>query len=214
MFPGALLQASWLLALPSDIPSPAGDHMLPLIRDDQGSSDQGWSRATVTQPASSIIGTLLTILRMGQCRYYVEQVAQQGYVGVIMSQSPEYVAPHGSSQAILGTNPIAVACPQAHGHPPLVVDFATSATTLYDLVAARESGDEVRTMHLLGPAWPHTCSPCIQPWHLHALTAHIQCSPVTISPCGSIASYLRHGAVLAWLIDLPILDPPLGPGGF
>jgi len=29
-------------------------------------------------------------------------------VGVVLSQSPEYVAPHGSSQALFGTNPIAV----------------------------------------------------------------------------------------------------------
>lgn len=29
-------------------------------------------------------------------------------MGIIMSQSPEYVAPHGSSQAIFGTNPFAV----------------------------------------------------------------------------------------------------------
>ena len=87
---------------------------------------------------------LLTLLRLGQCRYYVEQLALQGYVGVMMSQSPEYVAPHRSSQAVFGTNPIAIACPQAQGHAPLVVDFATSATTLYDLVAAREAGQEVR----------------------------------------------------------------------
>lgn len=95
---------------------------------------------------------------MGQCRYYVEQIAQKGYVGVMMSQSPEYVAPHGSSQAILGTNPIAVACPQAQGHPPLVVDFATSATTLYDLVAAQESGEEVCPKHLLGRTLAHHAS--------------------------------------------------------
>ena len=84
-----------------------------------------------------------TLLPVCQCRYYVEQLAQQGYVGIMLSQSPEYVAPHGSSQALFGTNPIAVACPQAPGRPPLVVDFATSATTLFDLVAARESGNEV-----------------------------------------------------------------------
>ena len=92
----------------------------------------------------------------------MEQLAQQGYVGIMMSQSPEFVAPHGSSQAVFGTNPIAIACPQAHGHAPLVVDFATSATTLYDLVAAQEAGQEVskawsclldtEQMHVAAPA--------------------------------------------------------------
>ena len=64
-------------------------------------------------------------------------------MGIMLSQSHELVAPHGSSQAIFGTNPIAVGCPQADGQPPLVVDLATSAVALYDVVAAREAGRQV-----------------------------------------------------------------------
>lgn len=35
-------------------------------------------------------------------------MAREGLVGIVLSQSPEYVAPHGSSQAVCGTNPFAV----------------------------------------------------------------------------------------------------------
>ena len=41
-------------------------------------------------------------------RFWAERIAQAGCVGLVLSQSPEYVAPHGAREAILGTNPIAV----------------------------------------------------------------------------------------------------------
>ncbi len=61
--------------------------------------------------------------------HWVEQIADAGFVGAILCQSPEYVAPHGSTEAVFGTNPIAVACPSAEG--PLVIDLATSAQSWY-----------------------------------------------------------------------------------
>ena len=42
------------------------------------------------------------------CRFWARRLAERGLVGVVLSQSPEYVAPHGSSQALFGTNPVAV----------------------------------------------------------------------------------------------------------
>ena len=62
-------------------------------------------------------------------RYWVEQIAQQGLVGLVMCQSPEYVAPHGSSEAVFGTNPVALGVPSGAQAPPLVIDLATSAAS-------------------------------------------------------------------------------------
>ena len=59
------------------------------------------------------------------CRYWVESITEQGLIGIAMSQSPEYVAPHGSTEPIFGTNPIAVGVPTAG--QPLVVDLSTAA---------------------------------------------------------------------------------------
>ena len=61
------------------------------------------------------------------CRYWAEQIAGHGLIGLVLCQSPEYVAPHGSSEPIFGTNPIAVGIPAAEG--PLVMDLATSAAS-------------------------------------------------------------------------------------
>jgi len=55
----------------------------------------------------------------------VEAIARKGLIGVAMSQSPEYVAPHGTTEAIFGTNPIAVGVPTSED--PLVMDLSTAA---------------------------------------------------------------------------------------
>ena len=61
-------------------------------------------------------------------RYWAEQIAQQGLIGIVMAQSPEYVAPHGATEAVFGTNPIAIAFPTGgDGHDPVLLDMATSA---------------------------------------------------------------------------------------
>ena len=52
-------------------------------------------------------------------------MARQGLVGIAMSQSPEYVAPHGTTEPIFGTNPIAVGVPLAGD--PLIMDVSTAA---------------------------------------------------------------------------------------
>ncbi len=54
-------------------------------------------------------------------------MAGQGLIGIVMCQSPEYVAPHGACEAVFGTNPIALGVPGAQ--EPLVIDLATSAAS-------------------------------------------------------------------------------------
>ncbi|MEC7536951.1 MAG: Ldh family oxidoreductase, partial [Pseudomonadota bacterium] len=55
-----------------------------------------------------------------------------------MSTSQSFVAPWGGNKALFGTDPIAFACPRA-GKPPMVFDYATSASARGEIqVAARE----------------------------------------------------------------------------
>ncbi len=69
-------------------------------------------------------------------------LAQAGLVGLVLANSAPIVAPWGGSGRALGTNPIAVAAPRA-GLPPLVVDYATSPTTVAALRAARDHGEDL-----------------------------------------------------------------------
>ncbi len=47
----------------------------------------------------------------GACRFYAEQLGREGLIGIVLAQSPEFVAPYGAKQAIFGTNPISVSIP-------------------------------------------------------------------------------------------------------
>jgi delta1-piperideine-2-carboxylate reductase len=64
----------------------------------------------------------------GRNAYYVERLAQRGRVAFMVNNFPAVVAPHGSSEALFGTNPLSVGMPTSGA--PLVVDI--SAATLID----------------------------------------------------------------------------------
>nr|WP_227993168.1 Ldh family oxidoreductase [Pseudactinotalea sp. HY160] len=72
----------------------------------------------------------------------VRSLADGGLVGVALANSAPIVAPWGGHGPAIGTNPIAAAAPRAGG-PPLVVDFATSPTTVADLRRARARGADL-----------------------------------------------------------------------
>ncbi|KAJ9512528.1 hypothetical protein QJQ45_018970 [Haematococcus lacustris] len=60
-----------------------------------------------------IVGTNHTSTSTGALGYFAELVGKAGLIGLVLAQSPEFVAPHGARQAILGTNPIAISVPAA-----------------------------------------------------------------------------------------------------
>jgi len=74
----------------------------------------------------------------GALGYYAGRLAETGIIGIVMAGSPKVMAAHGGVDPVFGTNPIAIAVPT--GTTPLVFDMATSATTLFDVIAARDRG--------------------------------------------------------------------------
>ena len=48
-----------------------------------------------------IVGTNNTSTSTGCLAYYTERLAQQGLIGIVLAQSPEYVAPTGAQYLIL-----------------------------------------------------------------------------------------------------------------
>ena len=63
----------------------------------------------------------------GIAGYYPLQALKRDLIGWAMTNSTKLVAPLGSAERMLGTNPIAIAFP-AKEEPPIVIDMATSAT--------------------------------------------------------------------------------------
>ena len=85
-----------------------------------------------------IVGTHHTATSTGALSYYAETLGKSGLIGVVLAQSPEFVAPYGSKQAIFGTNPICISVPSATG--AVTMDMATSAFAWFGLLEAKTAG--------------------------------------------------------------------------
>lgn len=72
----------------------------------------------------------------------IEPFAEAGFFALAMANGRSRVAPFGARKAVLGTNPIALACPRAEG-PPLLWDMATSAIANGDVLMAARDGRSI-----------------------------------------------------------------------
>jgi (2R)-3-sulfolactate dehydrogenase (NADP+) len=73
----------------------------------------------------------------GRLAPFVRHLADAGLVGMAGAEGPPFVAPHGGTRAVIGTNPFALAMGQ--GDARVVVDVATSTATMADIRNARAS---------------------------------------------------------------------------
>ncbi|OYN92255.1 Ldh family oxidoreductase [Parenemella sanctibonifatiensis] len=74
----------------------------------------------------------------GRIGAYLRPLAERGRLALTCAQSRPIVAPYGGQRAVLGTNPVAVACPAT---PPVVIDFATSTASLAQVRRQAEAGE-------------------------------------------------------------------------
>ena len=80
---------------------------------------------------------------IGRLGEYAENLAATGLAGLVIAAGGNRggsVALHGSRERLLGTNPIALAVPTPAPHPPLVLDFATSAVPEGRVAVAQANG--------------------------------------------------------------------------
>ncbi|MDP6787197.1 MAG: Ldh family oxidoreductase [Rhodospirillales bacterium] len=76
---------------------------------------------------------------IGAAGVYPLMAAEAGCIGMTMANSGASVAPWGSAERLLGTNPLAVAVP-AGRHPPFVMDMATSTVARRKIFEAMRDG--------------------------------------------------------------------------
>ena len=74
---------------------------------------------------------------IGRCAIYVEEIARQGMIGLLVANAGPAVAPFGGTTRVMGTNPIAWAMPRSDGKPPIAHDVATAAIAEGKLRVAR-----------------------------------------------------------------------------
>jgi len=78
---------------------------------------------------------------IGMLGYYTEYMAKQGIIGLCMTNTESGVAPFGSAEKILGTNPLSISVP-ARDHP-MILDMSTSVVARGKIVVALESGEKI-----------------------------------------------------------------------
>jgi len=88
-----------------------------------------------------IVGTWNTSQSCGALGFYTEKICEAGLIGLVFATSPEFVAPFGAKQPILGTNPIACGVPTDKGL--LLIDQATAAFPWFGLLEAKTAGREI-----------------------------------------------------------------------
>lgn len=71
----------------------------------------------------------------GRLAPFVRHLADAGLVGLAGAEGPPFVAPHGGTRPVIGTNPLAIAAGQ--GTQRVVIDVASSSATMADIRTAR-----------------------------------------------------------------------------
>src|SRR6476661_5702281 len=78
----------------------------------------------------------------GIAGYYPLKALERDLIGWAMCNSTKLVAPLWGAERMLGTNPLAIAFP-AGEEPPVVIDFATSATAYGKIEIAKRKGTAI-----------------------------------------------------------------------
>lgn len=77
----------------------------------------------------------------GTAGFYARWLARRGCIGIVASNSESVVVPHGGAEAVLGTNPLALAAP--FGDRPFGFDMATSAGAMGKVMVMGQRGELV-----------------------------------------------------------------------
>lgn len=89
---------------------------------------------------ASIVGVYNTS-HCGMAGYYVDMARKADVVGLLFADCLPRMTPEGGTQALLGTNPIAVGIPS--NTVPLLFDMSTAAITNGDLIIAIRDGNAI-----------------------------------------------------------------------
>ena len=92
------------------------------------------------QDGASIVGVYNTS-HCGMAGYYVDMARRADVIGLLFADCLPRITPEGGTEALLGTNPIAVGIPS--NTVPVLFDMSTAAITNGDLLVAMREGTAI-----------------------------------------------------------------------
>ncbi|MDX2145494.1 MAG: Ldh family oxidoreductase [Rhodospirillaceae bacterium] len=98
--------------------------------------------ATLAPTAGIAVAAIHRSHHFGQAGAHAERLAEKGLIGLVFANSPKAMAFWGGKKPMLGTNPIAFACPLPTG-APLVIDLALSVVARGKIMAAQKAGKKI-----------------------------------------------------------------------
>ena len=125
--------------------------------------------------------------------HHVEKLAKQGYIAIMMANTPAAMAASGGKKPIFGTNPIAFAMPRAY-HAPLIMDLSLTQVARGKIMQAKAQGQGLQA----GWAFDKEGQPTLDP------ETALQGS---LAPIGGV-----KGTLLAMMVEL--LTAGLGDSNF
>jgi LDH2 family malate/lactate/ureidoglycolate dehydrogenase len=105
----------------------------------------GWTAMALSVRKARDLGIGLTLVRntnnLGFLAFYTIHAAEQGFVGVAMSNANASVSPWGGAEAFLGTNPLSIAVPGAA--EPVALDMSSSVVARGKIRKAHRLGEKI-----------------------------------------------------------------------
>ncbi len=90
---------------------------------------QALERLAALAPAHGIaLAAIRNANHIGMLAYYAEAAVARNLIGIVLTTSEALVHPYGGTEAMLGTNPIAIGIPT--GAEPYILDLATSRVSM------------------------------------------------------------------------------------
>ena len=94
----------------------------------------------------------------GQAGYHVQRLAEQGVIALMFGNSPQAIAPWGSTTPVYGTNPLAFAAPRTD-KSPLVVDLSLTKVARGKVMVAAKNNTTIPEGWALAPNGEPTTDP-------------------------------------------------------
>lgn len=109
--------------------------------------------------AGSCFATVNHSNHFGRASYYAQMATDAGFIGVAGTNAPPNIAPWGSTQKWMGTNPIAIGVP-THSKP-IILDMAPSVVAMGKIILAAKLGKKIPEGWVLDPDGKPTTDPVV-----------------------------------------------------